>query len=805
MRKNILKLELVFLFVATLFSFASFYYGDALPDNAFSITSDNNGNFLAYYLFSVVNYFSYFSGPWVMAPFFIFAVVSAFVYDKRGFGVDILNFFPLVFFFAAVSYFAYPDVLGRGLFFVFKEFFDPMWLGVYSVVSLMAFFVGTFRSSFRDTLIDMWYGLLEIPKKISAFCQKATGLFKREDKDGATAPGGDVRSRVASMLRAENKRKEDQKPTSSLTDSLKGKMPKVSMPNLRKSESDEGAKVNAEAESGGTDFNKDRDSFIRTPEFTIADQVKAKSENIQNVVQEDVPKESIKPLNRVADESRDKSYFNIVTTVSENVQEKISSEPDAKYFEGIIESLESKLAEFNIEGHIVNVLKGPVVDTFEFRPGSGVKVSKIQNLADDLSLALFGVSIRIVTSMAGRDTVGIEVPRNPREIIYLDEVLKSKDFEGSDQSLPIAMGKDAYGETFVIDLASCPHMLVAGATGAGKSVFINSLLVSLLVKKSPKKMKLLLIDPKQLELALYTKLPHLVMPVITDAKRASIALLWAVQEMERRYAILKEFGVRGISGFNEKLKRATPEMLANIHQLYENQGCEDYELPHLVVVVDEFADLILTKAGKEIENNIARLAAKARAAGIHLVLATQRPSVDVITGVIKANFPTRVSFRVTSPTDSRTILDKVGAEKLLGKGDMLYKHGINMQRVHSSFVQEDEIETLTKKLEDIPQDFNDHAIDFLENGGEEVETDDYTYGSHITVPSGNSDDDIYNQALKIVMETRSASASFLQRRLRIGYNRAANLIEEMERRGVVGPSQGSKPRKVLMSGDETSL
>ncbi len=815
MRKSILKFELVFLFITTLFSFASFYYGDALPDNAFSITSDNSGNFLGYYFFSLVNYFSYFTGPWAMVPFFIFALMTSFVYDKRDYGVDTLNFFPLFFFFAGLSYFAYPDVLGRGLFFVFKEYFDPMWLGLYTATALIAFLIGTFRSSFKETVVQIAQGLIALPGKISAAYRKVAGLFKKEPKEPVV--GADVRSRVANMLKAETKRKEDMKPSTSLKEALKQKMSKVSLSTARDdaSEDDHNEQINESRNSenqlraqplhSGEDRQVDRDNFINTPEFSIADQVKAKADDINDKVEKIKEKEPIKPLNRVADVSRDKNYFNIVTTISESVQEKISKEPDAKYFEGIIEALESKLAEFNIEGQIVNVLKGPVVDTFEFRPGSGVKVSKIQNLADDLSLALFGVSIRIVTSMAGRDTVGIEVPRNPREIIYLDEVLKSKDFEGSQHALPIAMGRDAYGETFVIDLASCPHMLVAGATGAGKSVFINSLLVSLLVKKSPKKMKLILIDPKQLELALYTKLPHLVMPVITDAKRASIALLWAVQEMERRYAILKEFGVRGISGFNEKLKRATPEMLANIHQLYENQGCEDYELPHLVVVVDEFADLILTKAGKEIENNIARLAAKARAAGIHLVLATQRPSVDVITGVIKANFPTRVSFRVTSPTDSRTILDKVGAEKLLGKGDMLYKHGINMQRVHSSFVQEDEIESLTKKLEEIPQDFNDHAIDFLDNGGEEVEMDDYTFGSHISTSTNSSDDDIYNQALKIVMETRSASASFLQRRLRIGYNRAANLIEEMEQRGVVGPAQGSKPRKVLISGDESTL
>jgi S-DNA-T family DNA segregation ATPase FtsK/SpoIIIE len=413
-------------------------------------------------------------------------------------------------------------------------------------------------------------------------------------------------------------------------------------------------------------------------------------------------------------------------------------------------------------------------------------------------MALLGAPIRIVYPMIGKRTVGIEVPRNPREFIFLDEVLNSREFKDSSHKLPIAMGKDAYGDTFVVDLAAMPHMLVAGATGAGKSVFINALLVSLLVKKSPEQMKLILIDPKQLELALYQKLPHLAMPVLTDAKSASISLMWAVQEMERRYSILKEFGVRNIEGFNQKLKKADPQMLADIKQYYEDDG-ENYELPYLVIVVDEFADLILTKAGKEIENNICRLAAKARAAGIHLVLATQRPSVDVITGLIKSNFPTRVSFRVTASQDSRTILNTVGAEMLLGKGDMLFRQGTQNVRCHSSFVDEEEIEVLTNKLSEIPTDFNEEAMNFLENGGEK-EVDEYAFGSHIA-PSNDAevkDKNLFDEAVKVVAQHQSASASMLQRRLRVGYNRAANLIEEMEAKGIVGPAEGSKRRKVLV-------
>jgi S-DNA-T family DNA segregation ATPase FtsK/SpoIIIE len=347
-------------------------------------------------------------------------------------------------------------------------------------------------------------------------------------------------------------------------------------------------------------------------------------------------------------------------------------------------------------------------------------------------------------------------------------------------------------------------MLLAGATGAGKSVYINTLLVSLLVKKSPDQMKLILIDPKQLELALYASLPHLLMPVITDAKTASISLLWACQEMERRYSILKEFGVRNIEGFNEKLKRADGDLLAKIHQYYEKEPDEHYELPYIVIIIDEFADLILTKAGKEIEFNVARLAAKARAAGVHLVVATQRPSVDVITGVIKTNFPTRVSFRVTSPQDSRTILNTIGAEKLLGKGDMLYRHGTNNQRVHSAYVDEEEIEALAEKLSEMPNSYHSGAIDFLENGGEDAPSDPFAAGSHISggVTDANSDEEHLKNAIRIVVEHRTASASMLQRRMRIGYNRAANLIEEMEAKGIVGPAEGSKRRKVLWTSED---
>ena len=353
------------------------------------------------------------------------------------------------------------------------------------------------------------------------------------------------------------------------------------------------------------------------------------------------------------------------------------------------------------------------------------------------------------------------------------------------------MGKNAFGDIFISDLRSMPHMLVAGATGAGKSVFLNSLLVSLMVKNTPNSLKLLLVDPKQLEFALYESLPHLIMPVVTESSKAKVAFSWVIQEMERRYSILKELSVRSIDGFNEKVRDGlSNDLIKNIQAHYDPES-KDFFLPYLVVVVDEFADLILSKNGKDIENMVCRLAAKARASGIHLVLATQRPSVDVITGLIKSNFPTRVSFKVSTSVDSRTILNSMGAEFLLGKGDMLFKSGIETSRVHSAFVAEKEIEFLLDGLEGIPQGFNKSILDFLENGDSFDES--RLHGSREVQEKV---DDLFEEALSILTHNL-ASASMLQRRLKIGYNRAANLIEEMEARGIVGKADGPKPRKVL--------
>ncbi|RLB70762.1 MAG: DNA translocase FtsK [Deltaproteobacteria bacterium] len=465
--------------------------------------------------------------------------------------------------------------------------------------------------------------------------------------------------------------------------------------------------------------------------------------------------------------------------------------------------LEKKLLDFGVEGDVVEVKPGPVVTMYEFAPAPGVKVNKISNLQDDLAMALQAVSIRIVAPIPGRGVVGIEIPNKDREIVYLKEIIDSEPFHKNNGKLPMALGKDIFGQVVVSDLAKMPHLLVAGSTGSGKSVSINTIILSLLYRATPDDVRLIMIDPKMLELSIYEGIPHLLLPVVTNPKKASLALAWAVREMERRYQLMADKGVRNLDGYNRKLAKEAK----NIKDLPpEPEPVEDFldaemeppvfvepveelehaHLPYIVVIVDELADLMMV-AGREIEESIARLAQMARAAGIHLILATQRPSVDVITGLIKANFPTRISFKVFSRTDSRTILDSMGAETLLGMGDMLFlPPGVGyLQRIHGAFVSELEVQ---------------RVVDFLSKQGKP------TYDKSIlkAPPAVETDaleeeyDALWDDAVKIVTDSRQASISMVQRRLRVGYNRAARMIERMELEGIVGPSDGSgKPREVL--------
>ncbi len=789
---KVLKIELFLLFFITVLSLAAFYYGETLPDNYLSISSDNNElGVLSYAFSSAVVGIGYYLGPWTIVPFIVFALFYTLQFSKRNIPLDALNFLSLAAGSLFLFYYFAPEFLGEGISFAIKGSFSGLETLTIGFAFITAFCAGSFRSSFKEASVRFFVFLGRFPGTIfravsnfnpgQKYCSFISFLKKFKES---------VLVLIPNFLKGSKKEQ-------GRTHQLSKENRSYTLPSFKK----ENNKTNVEKEKASFTPMLDKPKSVNNDSLAPKDEKTSLTEPFKTEKsEEELAKDRYKAKQNFQTE---KQYYDIVTTIADAREKRSKRHPDDDYFENIITKIEETLAEFKIEGQIVNILKGPVVDTFELDLGSGVKVSKVNNAENEISMALLGAPIRIVYPMIGRRTVGIEVPRNPREIIYLDEVLSTPEFKNSSTKLPISMGKDAFGEPLVVDLASMPHMLVAGATGAGKSVFINTLLVSLLVKKSPDQMKLILIDPKQLELALYAHLPHLILPVVTDAKMASISLLWACQEMERRYSILKEFGVRNIEGFNDKLKRATPEMLAKIHQHYENEPEEHYELPYLVIIVDEFADLILTKAGKDIENNICRLAAKARAAGIHLVLATQRPSVDVITGLIKSNFPTRVSFRVTSSQDSRTILNSMGAEKLLGKGDMLYRHGTNNQRVHSAYVDEDEIEALTDKLANMPRSYHEGAMNFIENGGEESQ-DPYAFGSHISggLSEPSSDEEYFRQAVQTVVEHRTASASMLQRRLKIGYNRAANLIEEMEAKGIVGPAEGSKRRKVLWSTED---
>jgi len=477
--------------------------------------------------------------------------------------------------------------------------------------------------------------------------------------------------------------------------------------------------------------------------------------------------------------------------------------------------LEKKLKDFNVEGEVVEVKPGPVVTMYEFAPAPGVKVNKIAGLADDLSMALKALSIRIVAPIPGRGVVGIEIPNRDREMVYLKEILDSEEYRKSGGRLPLALGKDIFGHTIVSDLAKMPHLLVAGSTGTGKSVSINAMILSLLYRADPRDVRMIMVDPKMLELSMYEGIPHLLLPVVTNPKKAVLALNWAVREMERRYRLMSDKGVRNIDGYNRKLVKEDQEKSkARRHaledpgeaqmseeelpevELIDGEVLEHGHLPYIVVIVDELADLMMV-AGRDIEEAIARLAQMARAAGIHLVLATQRPSVDVITGLIKANFPTRISFKVFSRTDSRTILDQMGAETLLGNGDMLFlPPGTGaLQRVHGAFVSEIEVQRVVDFLKKQGQPEYDKSILEAPPAGE-------------SGGSGSEDeyDEKWDEALAIIAETRQASISMLQRRLRLGYNRAARMIEKMENEGIVGPSDGtSRPREVFISkigGDE---
>ncbi len=483
-----------------------------------------------------------------------------------------------------------------------------------------------------------------------------------------------------------------------------------------------------------------------------------------------------------------------VTRISEDALEQ-----NARLLEGVLD-------DFGVKGEIINVRPGPVVTLYELEPAPGIKSSRVIGLADDIARSMSAISARVAV-VQGRNAIGVELPNQKRETVYLRELLASEDFEKSRSKLPIALGKTIGGEPVIVDLARMPHLLVAGTTGSGKSVAINTMILSLLYRLKPEECRLIMVDPKMLELSVYDGIPHLLTPVVTDPKKAVVALKWAVREMEDRYKKMSKLGVRNIDGFNARVTEAAAkgEVISRTVQtgydretgeaIYEQEKMDLSVLPFIVVIVDEMADLMMV-AGKDIEGAIQRLAQMARAAGIHLIMATQRPSVDVITGTIKANFPTRISFQVTSKIDSRTILGEQGAEQLLGQGDMLYMAGGGrISRVHGPFVSDTEVEKVVAhlKMQGPPEYLESITAD---DDGEDGDGDGHAAGSMDAEESG----DLYDRAVAIVLRDRKCSTSYIQRRLSVGYNKAASLVERMEREGVVGAANHAGKREILVGG-----
>ena len=507
--------------------------------------------------------------------------------------------------------------------------------------------------------------------------------------------------------------------------------------------------------------NKKQDNFNNDDQNFISEQQESENINSKN-------KQPFLPFaqNKNKEIKSSKSIFKLpgINFLEKNTDLKNKKNIDQAELTKNSEFLEKILLDFGVEGKIKRISCGPVVTLNEFEPASGIKVSKIVNLADDIARNTSSISTRVAT-IPGKNTIGIEIPNSKRENVFLNEIISDEKFNKREIKLPIALGKNISGIPIIHDLSAMPHLLIAGTTGSGKSVCINTIILSLLYKYTPEKLNLILIDPKMLELSAYEGIPHLLCPVITEAKKATAALGWAVKELESRYKLMTSVGVKNIDGYNTKHKK---------------------HMPYIVVIVDEMSDLMLV-AGKEIENYIQRLSQMARAAGIHIIMATQRPSVDVITGTIKANFPTRISFQVSSKIDSRTILGEQGAEQLLGKGDMLFMSSANrIVRIHGPYVSESEIEKVNS---------------FLRSQGEPDYIDEITIirdkDSTTSEETNNEKDELYNKAVEIIKAEGKASTSFLQRKLQIGYNRAARIMETMEKEGIVGQANHVGKREIL--------
>lgn len=544
--------------------------------------------------------------------------------------------------------------------------------------------------------------------------------------------------------------------------------------------------------------------LIETPDKTKRSKHKA-AEQPDNIVEYNTSNPPKKRKAEQASLNLEGNLFNCppLKLLTENTQSGKSVNQRA--LEQNAKLLKNVLEDFGIYGEILKVRPGPVVTLYELEPSPGTKSSRVISLADDIARSMSSISARIST-IPGRNILGIELPNSDRETVYLRELIETEEYRDERIKLPFALGKDIGGEIVMADLAKMPHLLIAGTTGSGKSVAVNAMILSYLYRLSPDECKFIMIDPKMLELSVYDGIPHLLTPVVTEPKKAVVALNWAVREMEERYRLMSHLGVRNIMGYNKKVEEAIKKgsvlertVQTGFHPetgepIFENQAIEMKKLPFIVVIVDEMADLMLT-AGKEIEASIQRLAQMARAAGIHMVMATQRPSVDVITGIIKANFPTRISFQVTSRIDSRTILGEMGAEQLLGMGDMLYMAGGGrVTRVHGPFVGDKEVEEIVNHLK------SQGEPSYIEDVTDESAASAAGMGGMGSMGS-SGEGDIYDQAVAIVIRDKKASTSYVQRQLKIGYNRAANLIEKMEREGVISKANHAGKREVLVGQD----
>lgn len=542
----------------------------------------------------------------------------------------------------------------------------------------------------------------------------------------------------------------------------------------------------------GEESDEDEDEDITAPSYRITRlnaKEKKKHAGLSRAPRMDTPYDP--PPTRILQQPR--------TPRGRGVSDEVLQE-NARELEGVLQ-------DFGVKGEITNVRPGPVVTLYELEPAPGTKTSRVIGLADDIARSMSAIAVRVAV-VPGRNVIGIELPNDRREVVMLREMLEASDFQETDARLALALGKNIGGEPIIADLSRMPHLLIAGTTGSGKSVGINTMILSLLYRLSPDQCKFIMIDPKMLELSVYDGIPHLLAPVVTDPKKAVVALKWTVREMEERYKRMSKLGVRDIKGYNSRILQAEAkdEVLTRTVQtgfdrstgraVYEQEEMDYDVMPYIVVIVDEMADLMMV-AGKDIEAAVQRLAQMARAAGIHLITATQRPSVDVITGTIKANFPTRVSFQVTSKIDSRTILGEQGAEQLLGQGDMLYMAGGGrITRVHGPFVADEEVEKVVRHLkkQGVPA-YLDSITDEEENEAE---------GGEGGEAFGESGDDLYDQAVAIVLRDRKASTSYVQRRLGVGYNRAASLVERMENEGLIGAANHAGKREILVGGDEAA-